>query len=211
MTDTQRDIYRHHHATNRESGFSVLKDERGKLLKELIGEGKSVLDTGCRDGALTKSFVHGNKVLGLDIDDRALAEAKKLGIEIMNIDLNGDWHELGDRKFDVAVAGEVLEHLYYPDLVTEKVARRLVPGGMFVGSVPNAFSLKNRMRYLIGKKVNTPLNDPTHITQFHINELKSILTNHFKRVEIIGLGRYHRLARIFPGLLGFDLFFVATL
>lgn len=209
MTESQRDIYRHHHQTNRERGFSILKEDRGKLLKELIGEGHNVLDIGCRDGALTKYFTKDNKVLGVDIDDVALEDAKKsLGIEAMKVDLNGDWSELKDRKFDIIVAGEVLEHLYYPEKVVGKVGEHLVSGGMFVGSVPNTFSLKNRFRLFLGMKKHTPLGDPTHINHFHIKELRLMLKEHFIKVEIRGLGRYGRLARISPGFFGFDLFFV---
>lgn len=210
MTESLQEIYKDHHSTNREKGFSILKDERGQLLKELVGEGKEVLDIGCRDGALTQFFVKGNHVLGLDIDQNALDEAKKLGIETMIADLNGDWGFLGERKFDVVVAGEVLEHLYDPEKIMGKVAERLNVGGGLIGSVPNAFSLKNRLRYLIGTKRHTPLSDPTHITQFHIDELRGMLGRHFSKVEVSGLGRYQRLSKWFPGLFSFDLFFVAT-
>jgi 2-polyprenyl-3-methyl-5-hydroxy-6-metoxy-1,4-benzoquinol methylase len=209
MNENLGNIYTHHHKTARQAGFSILKDERGALLAGLVGRGKKVLDIGCRDGALTKYFATGNDVVGIDIDDAALSRAKELGIEVMNVDLNGDWTELEARKFDVVVAGEVLEHLYYPEKVAGKAVRHLNPGGKFIGSVPNAFSLKNRVRYLAGRKAYTPLSDPTHITQFHINELDSLLRRHFREVEIRGLGRYKRLARLSPGLFGFDLFFIA--
>lgn len=209
MKETQSEIYKHHHKTSREAGFSIMKAERGALLKELVGEGKSVLDIGCRDGALTQYFAPNNKVLGLDIDDVALAEAGKLGIEIQKLDLNGDWSELMGRKFDVVVAGEVLEHLYYPEKVVEKIAGLLNAGGRLIGSVPNAFSLKNRLRYLAGSKRHTPLSDPTHITQFSLIELEAMLKKSFKSVEVRGLGRYQSLAKLSPNLFAFDLFFIA--
>ncbi|MEK7227472.1 MAG: class I SAM-dependent methyltransferase [Patescibacteria group bacterium] len=211
MTYSQRDIYRHHHSHHREAGFSVLKDDRGKLLRNLIGEGKTILDIGCRDGALTKFFLKGNTVLGVDIDDIALDLASKLGIETMKLDLNGNWSELKGRKFDVVVAGEVLEHLYYPDQVLEKMKSLLNLGGMLMGSVPNAFSLKNRLRYLLGTKRHTPLSDPTHINQFSEIELQAILRRYFKEVEIRGLGRYQTLAKLSPNLFAFDLFFMGKL
>jgi 2-polyprenyl-3-methyl-5-hydroxy-6-metoxy-1,4-benzoquinol methylase len=124
------------------------------------------------------------------------------------MDLNGDWNELKDRKFDIIVAGEVLEHLYYPGNVLSKVKSHLHNGGLFIGSVPNAFSLKNRFRYLLGKKKNTPLEDSTHINQFSYKEIKNILSSHFKEVEIVGLGKYKLLANRFPNLFAFDLFFI---
>lgn len=211
MPSSTQQVYEKHHLEHRESGFSIMEQERGTLLKRFIGKGKKVLDTGCRDGALTKYFAESNEVLGIDIDASALREAKaSLGIEIMNIDLNGNWQELADRKFDVVVAGEVLEHLYYPEEITLKAKKHLKEGGIFLGSVPNAFSLKNRLRYLLGQKKYTPLSDPTHINQFSYMELQSILKNHFKYFEIIGLGRYHKLSKWFPNAVAFDLFFKAS-
>ncbi len=209
MSESLGNIYRVHHQTRRESGFSILKDERGEILNTVIGTGKKILDIGCRDGALTKFFVKGNSVLGTDIDERALNLAKKsLGIETRILDLNGDWKDIGDRRFNAVVAGEVLEHLYNPDIVVKKVADYLEDGGIFIGSVPNAFSLKNRLRYLFGTKKYTPLSDPTHINQFHLEELKQILKKEFSHVEILGLGRYKWLASKWPNFFGFDLLFI---
>jgi len=209
MTNTQSRIYEEHHKERREPGFSIMKNERGLLIKSLIGTKQKVLDIGCRDGALTSFFSKGNDVLGVDIDTNSLDKARGLGIRTMKVDLNGEWEELSYEKFNLVVAGEVLEHLYYPEKVAAKAAKHLLPGGKFIGSVPNAFSLKNRLRYLFGSKRYTPLSDPTHITQFNVSELKAILEKHFKHVEILGLGRYQKLASFSPNLFAFDLFFIA--
>jgi 2-polyprenyl-3-methyl-5-hydroxy-6-metoxy-1,4-benzoquinol methylase len=204
------DIYSTHHKSSRGEGFSILETSRGKLLQELIGEGKTVLDIGCRNGVLTKFFTKGNTVTGVDIDPVALKSASEtLGIETFHMDLLGEWEELRGRTFDVIVCGEVLEHLYFPAKVVEKVAKHLNMGGVFLGSVPNAYSLKNRIRFLLGQKKNTPLEDPTHITQFHINELRAMLSASFNYVEIRGLSRYQKLADVHPGYFAFDLFFIA--
>jgi 2-polyprenyl-3-methyl-5-hydroxy-6-metoxy-1,4-benzoquinol methylase len=208
MTESISKIYETHHKTRRQAGFSILKDERGNLIKDIVGSGKKVLDVGCRDGALTHYFCVGNDVLGVDIDTVALEKARELGIRVQVLDLNGPWRELGEEKFDVVVAGEVLEHLYNPQEIIEKVSGRLVDGGIFVGSVPNAFSLINRLRYLFGHKKNTPLSDPTHINQFHAHELEQLLRRHFRSVRIKGLSRFPTLSNLSPNLFGFDLFFI---
>jgi 2-polyprenyl-3-methyl-5-hydroxy-6-metoxy-1,4-benzoquinol methylase len=210
MNESLKNIYETHHTTRREEGFSIMKGERGELLKSLIGRGKNVLDIGCRDGSLTQFFVEGNEVTGIDIDEQALAKAhKNLGIKVGSVDLNGDWKELSQQKFDVVVAGEVLEHVYYPDEISKKVKAHLTDSGVFIGSVPNAFNLKNRLRYAMGSKKHTPLSDPTHINHFTAKEMKEILQKHFSKVEVRGLGRFERLSRWFPSWCSFDLFFIA--
>jgi 2-polyprenyl-3-methyl-5-hydroxy-6-metoxy-1,4-benzoquinol methylase len=209
MNTSLEEMYRTHHAAKRGDGFVLLKEERGKFLKEGVGTGKRVLDIGCRDGALTATYASGNTVLGLDIDSDALARAKSaLGIETKNVDLNGPWG-IPDHSFDVVVAAEVVEHLYYPDTVFRKIAAALVPGGVLLGTVPNAFSLAHRSRYLRLSKAGTPLSDPTHINHFTVKELESLLAEHFADVSVIGIGRLGWLAETFPQTFAFDLCFMA--
>ncbi len=203
-------MYEEHHATQREQGFSILKEDRGTLFASLVGTGKKVLDLGCRDGALTAYFTSGNTVTGVDIDSRSLERAaQQLGIETIQLDIYSDWEALQGRQYEVAVAGEVLEHLFHPAKIIKKVADHLVPEGTFIGSVPNAFSIKNRIRLASGSKKGTPLSDPTHINHFSLKELQQTLGTYFEDVEIKGLGRYANLARLFPSACAFDLVFVA--
>jgi 2-polyprenyl-3-methyl-5-hydroxy-6-metoxy-1,4-benzoquinol methylase len=182
---------------------------RGAFLKKVVGSGKRVLDIGCRDGALTSYFREGNEILGLDIDASALARAQKdLGIEVQQTDLNGIWG-IEKRSYDVVVAAEILEHLYYPATVILKVAQVLKRDAVFVGSVPNAFSLVNRFRYVLKRKVGTPLEDPTHINHFTVRELQGLLEKEFATVEITGYGRLGWLAHAFPQTFAYGLFFAA--
>jgi 2-polyprenyl-3-methyl-5-hydroxy-6-metoxy-1,4-benzoquinol methylase len=159
---------------------------------------------------LTRFFVAGNTVTGVDVDTVALAKARALGIETIEVDLHGDWHNLAGRTFDCVVAGEVLEHLYFPDKVMSQVAQHLKPGGVFVGSVPNAFSLKNRVRLFLGKKKYTPLGDPTHINHFLQRELEAALHKSFAEVTIYPLSKYAWLDAFFPGMFSFNLLFKAV-
>ncbi|MFT5179646.1 MAG: 2-polyprenyl-3-methyl-5-hydroxy-6-metoxy-1,4-benzoquinol methylase [Candidatus Paceibacteria bacterium] len=202
--------YKHHHTKGSRRGHSMFKDIRGEFLRDRIKTGKKVLDIGCRDGVLTKEYAEGNTVLGVDIDQEALDDlAERLSIETRKIDLHADWN-IPKNSFDVVVAGEVLEHLYYPDIVVSKISDVLKDGGMLIGSVPNAFSLINRLRLLIGKKKGTPLCDPTHINHFSRKELKTVLIKNFKNVKITPLGNYAFLDRFFPGYFSFMLLFEAT-
>jgi 2-polyprenyl-3-methyl-5-hydroxy-6-metoxy-1,4-benzoquinol methylase len=203
-------LYEDHHKNRRAEDFSILKEDRGALFSTFIGERKKILDIGCRDGALTEKFLSNNDVLGVDIDANALARASRKGIKVCEMDLYGNWEELGGQKFDAVVAGEVLEHLFNPEIIVKQIKDYLSEDGMFVGSIPNAFSLRNRFRYLMGSKINSPLADPTHINHFSYKELRGLLSRHFAFVDIVGLGRYRILASIWPNFFAFDLAFRAS-
>jgi 2-polyprenyl-3-methyl-5-hydroxy-6-metoxy-1,4-benzoquinol methylase len=197
------ETYVSHHTKGGRRGTTMFGKQRGEFLRAKIGIGKKILDIGCRDGELTKEFIEGNNVLGLDIDTEALEKAKiKLNMNVRHADLHSDW-EIESGVYDVVVAGEVLEHLYYPGTVLARVCDALKSDGVFVGSVPNAFSLINRVRLFLGIKKGTPLSDPTHINHFKRGELMSLLEKYFNDVTIEPLGKYSRLDKFFPGMFSF--------
>jgi len=164
--------YAEHNRVERGAGFVFAGPERVDLFRRYVGgPGRDVLDLGCRDGALTQAYAGGNQIVGVDADREALAEAQKLGIETRWADLD---HALpfDHGTFDVVVAGELLEHLRDPRRVVAEVLRVLRPGGTFVASVPNAYRLKNRLRFLLGQK---PEDDPTHLQMFAPNDIRELL------------------------------------
>jgi SAM-dependent methyltransferase len=165
--------YAQHNREERGAGFVFAGEERIELFRRYVGgPGRRVLDLGCRDGALTQAYAVGNTVVGVDADREALAEAAKLGIETHWADLDEPL-PFDDESFDVVVAGELLEHLRDPASFASEAHRVLRPGGTFVASVPNAFRLKNRLRFLAGRK---PENDPTHLHMFSPQEVRDLLS-----------------------------------
>jgi len=182
--------------------------ERAEIFSKWLGKGKKILELGCRDGSLTKLFAEGNKITGVDIDKNALELFEKnLGGKAVYLDLNSEW-PFGENEFDAVVASEVLEHLYKPEETVKKVLLSLKPGGLFIGTVPNAFSLANRFRLFMAQPNKTALADPTHVHQFSYKELKSITEKYFKEAEISGIGRLApTLGKIMPGMFSFLLVF----
>lgn len=176
MSNILEKIYRQHHVENRGEDFGIFVDDRGELFSSLIGEDKSILDIGCRDGLLSRSYLKNNHILGIDIDAHALRKAAERGVETLQIELNGEWNELREMSFDSVVASEIIEHLYFPKKVFDKIYGVLADGGLFLGSVPNAFRLTSRLRLLCGIKHGTPLSDPTHINHFSMLEIRTLLS-----------------------------------
>jgi SAM-dependent methyltransferase len=164
--------YARHNRIERGTGFVFAGPERMELFERHVGgPGRKVLDLGCRDGALTSRYTAGNHVVGVDADREALAEAAKLGIETRWADLDEPL-PFEAASFDVVVAGELLEHLRDPGRLVGEVLRVLRPGGTFVASVPNAYRLKNRLRFMLGRK---PEDDPTHLQMFSAADVQRLL------------------------------------
>lgn len=175
-------MYRRHHIKGKRYGYLFCHGMRGAYINEWIGEGKKVLDLGCRDGMLTAYFAKGNRVLGVDIDRGALELIEKdLGVETMWLDLNEEW-PFEKESFDVIVACEIAEHIFFLETFLDKIKAALKPGGQFIGSVPNAFRMRNRFKFLFGHEYE---NDPTHVRQFSYSSLERILKTRFRDVEIV--------------------------
>jgi SAM-dependent methyltransferase len=170
--DRLSERYAEHNRTERGAGFVFAGPEREALFKRYVGgPGHRVLDLGCRDGALTRTYVEGNDVVGVDADREALAAAARLGIETHWADLDQPL-DFPDASFDVVVAGELLEHLRDPAPLVAEVRRVLRPGGTFVASVPNAYRLKRRLLFLFGRP---PDDDPTHLQMFSPSDVRALL------------------------------------
>jgi methionine biosynthesis protein MetW len=164
--------YAEHNRMERGRGFVFAGPEREALFRRYVdGPGRRVLDLGCRDGALTQAYAAGNEVVGVDADREALAEAERRGIETHWADLDQSL-EFEDGSFDVVVAGELLEHLRDPKGLVAEIQRVLRPGGTFVASVPNAYRLKGRLRFLFGR---APESDPTHLQMFSPADVRALL------------------------------------
>jgi SAM-dependent methyltransferase len=199
--DELSERYEEHHRTARTPEFVFGGEERMELFRGLVGgPGRRVLDLGCRYGALTRAYAEGNEVVGVDVDREALAEAAKLGIETRWVDVEQPL-PFGDASFDVVVAGELLEHVRDPGRLVADARRVLRPGGRLVGSVPNAFRLLNRLRFLAGLP---PERDPTHLHMFTPRAVEALLSE-FEDVELRLISS--RFLRLHPRLFANDIVF----
>jgi 2-polyprenyl-3-methyl-5-hydroxy-6-metoxy-1,4-benzoquinol methylase len=203
--DIAAEYYKRHHrgqTGRRRYGFTIAGEERERWFRTRIGQARNLLDIGCRDGTMTSRIAGRSRVTGIDIDDDALAAARdKHGLHTLKVNLNQERLPFEDGNFDVVVAGEVIEHLQFPEVVLGDVHRVLGPGGVFLGSVPNAFRLYNRLQFMIGRDFEQ---DPTHLHHFSPDSLRMVIGGAgFRDIEIDFIGsRYRRLS---PRLMGKDM------
>ena len=170
------EFYSKHHIGGKRRNQSVSEVKRSKLFKKWIGSNKKVFDMGCRDGVLTRHFIEQNEVTGLDIDKIALKTCNE------NLNIKTVWADfslqipLPTSSFNVVIAGEVIEHLPYPEITISEISRILKPNGLFIGSVPNSYHIKNRLRVLKGRLIDY---DQTHLRAYNVMLLRQYLEKEF--------------------------------
>lgn len=157
-------------------------EERKKLFVRLIGTGHDILEVGCRAGNLTQHYAAGNRVSGVDVD-RASLELfrKRLSSPAFWVDVDAEPLPFENNLFDVVVFAEVMEHVRFPQRALGEISRVLKKGGRLIGSVPNAFRFRNRLRFLAGKSFES---DPSHLRSYSHDLLRKELSNCFGQIEI---------------------------
>ena len=103
-------------------------------LREQVYE-PPVLDLGCGDGLVT-SMVLPRVEVGLDPDEKALAQAARRGIYARFEAMPAEEARLADESIATVVSNSVLEHLPRIQAVLETIARVLRPGGRLIFTVP---------------------------------------------------------------------------
>jgi len=203
-------FYEKHHLTGNRLKQSFLEKERGALFSQWIGKNKTVLDLGGRDGTLTRYFCNNNKVIIGDIDEKALSQAKeKYDLETRIINLN-ETLPFPDNSFDCIVMAEVLEHLPYPMITLEEIKRVLKKDGHFIGNLPLAYHLKDRIQVLRGRKLLIS-GDPTHLQFLSYKDVIKLLSLFFtiKEIEILKGGK--KKSTMFPELFARNIAFICSL
>lgn len=195
MADSRnlRKFYEEFHERVWKKDASAFGHLRGEIFAKWIGKGKKILDLGCRRGEVTAGYVFGNQATCLDFDFRSLRLCKdSLCVNAVHHDLGIDLPFL-DATFEVVVAAELLEHLYFPAKVIKEANRVLVPRGLFLGSVPNAFYRSYRLKYLFGRLPEAVFSIE-HIRPFSYSSLSDLLKAHFREVDMLPFrGKFRKL------------------
>ena len=137
----------------------------------LVGEDKDVLELGCATGYVSRILAERRcRVVGVDGNAEAAAEARRGCVEVVVADLDtiDCGVVLGDRRFDVILCGDVLEHLKEPSRLLAQLRPLLRPGGYVVASLPNVAHASVVAELLAGRFNYGPwgLLDDSHLRFF---------------------------------------------
>jgi len=146
----------------------------------LTPPGSDVLDVGTADGhpVVEGLRARGCRVWGVEIDGEAAAAAAPLCEQMVvgnveHLDLTSTF---GDRKFDVVLCLDVLEHLLEPLDTLKRLKDLLTPTGIVVASIPNVTHAAVRLQLLDGAftYTDTGLLDRTHVRFFDRTEVTAL-------------------------------------
>lgn len=116
------------------------------------GRSLQVLDVGCSAGYLGEYLrTQGHIVTGLDITPEAIEKAREFLNEAYCMKVEDFLARHPDRRFDVVVFGDVLEHVTNAEEVLIKTRQALNPGGKVIASIPNVAHVAVRAMLLAGR------------------------------------------------------------
>jgi 2-polyprenyl-3-methyl-5-hydroxy-6-metoxy-1,4-benzoquinol methylase len=138
--------------------------------------GTTVLDIGCGWGLTLKYLkARGAQCSGFDPAPEAVDFVRSCGIECVQGGMDR-MDVFGERRFDVVMLMNVLEHLADPVQVLQQIKSRLLaPGGMLVIEVPNefnAFQLAAQEVYGLDQWWVAP---PAHLNYFNPETLRRVI------------------------------------
>lgn len=161
-------------------GLSNMNNSHSKLVM-MCGYDKRVLDIGCSYGHLAMALKErGCTVVGVELDPEAASEASTICERVIVGDLDqlDLQSELRGESFDVALFGDVIEHLKSPQRLLTEIRTLLAPGGFIGVSVPNIAHASIRLMLMRGEFSYSDLGilDDTHLRFFTKKSICDLLT-----------------------------------
>ncbi len=159
------------------SSYAAQEDALRRTFRRLLSEmdkrgmrGGRLLEIGCGYGYfLDEARRYFDELVGTDFSRDAVEQAGR--VETATVHLGGIEQVREEPVHDVAVAIEVLEHVYRPVWFLSELRKRLKPGGSVVIVVPNAGSV---LRRLMGTSWPS-WKLPEHISHFTASSLARAL------------------------------------
>ena len=171
--------------------YEVNPNTAAAKVVDMVGIGRRVLELGSGPGSITRLLKANQcRVTALELDEEAIKIVSQYCETVHSCDLNDpEWHAIlsGFKRFEVIVAGDVLEHLYNPWATLSRLELLLAEGGYVVISLPHVGHNAVIACLLTGDFEYQPwgLLDKTHIRFFGVKNIQKLFNDAgFKIVEV---------------------------
>ena len=153
------------------------------LLKLMPANARRVVEIGCSSGALAREYKKLNPHVhytGIEIDPGYAQLAREHCDRVLDMNIETACADLiaGDLAADCWVFGDVLEHLYDPWALLQKIREASAPGSCIVACIPNAQHWSVQARLSVGdfRYEDAGLFDRTHIRWFTLVTMLELFT-----------------------------------
>lgn len=149
---------------------------RYKFCAKIIGVQQDILEIGCNEGLSTYILAeHARYYYGIDIDEKAIAWAKKtVDRENWSFAVHDIMEKITDWRYSAAVSMDVIEHIY-PENAAKflgNIAKSLTPNGVCIIGTPNSEHDRHA----------SPMSRAGHVNLYSTERLEKELSEHFQRV-----------------------------
>ncbi len=170
-----------------EHGLDLRESRLRKVFGLIAAEPPGLLlDLGCGAGEFSARLQSlGWQVVGLDLVQGQADRARRAGIRAVVGEVSAGL-PFRTGRFDLVLAGELIEHLVDTDGFLAETRRVLRAGGVLVLTTPNLASFENRVRLLLGRYptwVDYRLGGSGHVRAYTPRVLRSQLAAHGFAVE----------------------------
>jgi len=156
---------------------------RRKKILNLINidnlKNKRILDMACASGYLARELKQSNNyVAAIDISEENISKVKHQIDKTVVLDIeNEDWPtEFINNKFDIIIAGEIIEHLFDQENFLKKIKQLLKSDSILIMTTPNFLLWNNRLRMFFGQYGEKEvLYDKSHIHLLSYYGFKKLL------------------------------------
>lgn len=191
-----------------------------ELIANWIRPNTRVLDLGCGEGELLKHLrkVRNVSGFGLEIDNDNIVRCIENGVDVIQADLEGQWHDyFSDQSFDYVLMTQTLQAVRHPDRVLDQMLRI---ANETIVTFYNMGYWRNRIQLFSGRMpVTTVLPAQWYETEnIHlctISDFEALCKKkNIRCKERIGVNHSHRAspsARVLPNLMSEVALYLLTL
>ena len=143
-----------------------------------VNEGDRVLDLGCGDGALLVSLGQSKRVrgYGIDIADDNVLACVKLGVNVIQSDLESGLAGFADHSFDTVILSQTLQQIHRVETIINEMLR---VGREVIVTFPNFAYWRHRVQ--LGVRGTMPVSRTLPYEWYNTPNVRSFTVREFDR------------------------------
>jgi methionine biosynthesis protein MetW len=143
-----------------------------------VNAGDRVLDLGCGDGALLASLAEAKRVrgYGIDIADDNVLACVKLGVNVIQSDLESGLAGFADRSFDTVILSQTLQQIHRVETIINEMLR---VGREVIVTFPNFAYWRHRVQ--LGVRGTMPVSNTLPYEWYNTPNVRMFTVREFDR------------------------------